>query len=247
MKTMMTAERWQQVQKLFLVAVEQPHSERVAFLEQACAGDTSLCQEVQSLIEMHESSDHVLDKSVGVVAAKLLAKEKDETLAGQSIGHYKIEHEIGRGGMGEVYLARDTRLNRQVAIKLLPASFINDPERVRRFQQEARAASALNHPNIVTIYEVGESERLRFIVSEFVEGKTLRELLRDGRIRAELAVDIIIQAATALCEGAGFRACKTDRVRAGIRQPWPGKKLRGSVAIDYGCRNHHRHGTLYEP
>jgi eukaryotic-like serine/threonine-protein kinase len=195
---MMTADRWQQVQKLFLVAVEQRRSARLAFLEQACAGDNALRQEVESLIEMHESTDHVLDKSVGAVAAKLLNREKDDVLAGQSIGHYTVEREIGRGGMGEVYLARDTRLNRQVALKLLPASFINDPERVRRFQQEARAASGLNHPNIVTIYEVGESEQRRFIVSEFVEGKTLREVLGEGPIHMARAVDMVMQTATAL-------------------------------------------------
>src|SRR5829696_2915979 len=161
----MTPERWQQVQTLFLAALERDQSQRVAFLDDACSGDVALRQELDSLLAMHESSGEVLDNTVGAMAAKLLAQTETESLTGQTIGAYKIERKIGHGGMGEVYLARDTRLDRPVAIKLLPAGFIHVPDRVRRFQQEARAASSLNHPNIVTIHEVGDSQKLRFIVS----------------------------------------------------------------------------------
>src|SRR5207253_4288766 len=98
-----------------------------------------------------------------------------ESLAGQALSHYKVLEQIGAGGMGEVYLAEDTRLGRKVALKLLPAFLTREDERVRRFQQEARAASALNHPNILTIYEIGQIDSHQFIATEFVEGETLRQ------------------------------------------------------------------------
>jgi serine/threonine protein kinase/Tol biopolymer transport system component len=205
----MTPERWQQVQTVFLGALKRDVAERASFLDQVCAGDAELREEVDSLLKVHSSSGDVLDKTVGAVAAKLLAPDQSETLAGQTIGPYRVERQIGRGGMGEVYLARDTRLNRPVAIKLLPASFINDPERVRRFQQEARAASALNHPNIVTIHEVGESDNLQFIVAEFVEGRTLREILRTGP-KLEQSLDVLIQTAGALTAAHNARIIHRD-------------------------------------
>jgi serine/threonine protein kinase/TolB-like protein/Tfp pilus assembly protein PilF len=194
----MTPDRWQQVQSLFLASLKVFPDERAAFLSQACSGDVVLLQEVESLLAMHASSDHVLDSGIGIVAARLLDEDEAAPLAGQILGSYRVIREIGRGGMGEVYLAHDTRLDRPVAIKLLPAAFHDDPERLRRFQQEARAASLLNHPNIVTIYEVAESEHLPFIVSEFVEGKTLRVLIQDGSLKLGDALDVIIQTAGAL-------------------------------------------------
>ncbi|HEY9233190.1 MAG TPA: protein kinase, partial [Blastocatellia bacterium] len=194
----MTPERFQQVQDIFLAALDRDADERAAFLDQACADDRDLRHEVESLISLHESSDPLLDRTVGAVAAKLLIQDQNASLLGQAIGAYRVERQIGRGGMGEVYLARDTRLDRPVAIKLLPASFNHDSDRVRRFQQEARAASLLNHPNIVTIHEIGESAGRRFIVSEFVEGKTLRALLRPSRLALDQTLDIVIQTASAL-------------------------------------------------
>jgi serine/threonine protein kinase len=157
-----------------------------------------LRQEVESLIALHNSSDHLLDHSVGGVAARLLAGAPAPPLIGQRLAAYQIERLLGRGGMGEVYLARDTRLGRPVAIKLLPSLFHQDPNRVRRFQQEARAASSLNHPNIVTIHEVGETDGQRFIVSEFINGKTLCEMMKAGGVALAQALDIIIQTAGAL-------------------------------------------------
>lgn len=194
----MTPDRWQLVQNVFLAALDCAADKRTSFLDEACAGDLALRHEVESLLVMHDSSDPVLDRTVGVVAARLLASDNSQCLTGRTIGAYKVEREIGRGGMGEVYLARDTRLDRPVAIKLLPASFSHDADRVRRFLLEARAASLLNHPNIVTIHEVAEFEGLRFIVSEFIEGKTLRELMKTTEIKLEQALDILTQTASAL-------------------------------------------------
>src|SRR5262249_49986895 len=119
------------------------------------------------------------------------------SLIGRSLAHYTITQLIGQGGMGEVYLAEDSRLGRRVALKILPARFSFDQERVRRFQQEARAASALNHPNIVTIHEMGQQDDQQFIVTEYIEGSTLRAMMLD-EISFDKALDVAIQVANAL-------------------------------------------------
>src|ERR1700730_6777840 len=117
---------------------------------------------------------------------------------GTNIGPYKIMHSLGAGGMGEVYLARDTRLGRKIALKFLSAEFTKDEERVRRFQQEARAASALNHPNLITIFEIGEVESVHFIATEFIEGVTLRQRIAPSRMSTSEICDVAIQVASAL-------------------------------------------------
>ena len=119
-------------------------------------------------------------------------------MVSQVLSHYKVLHKIGSGGMGEVYLAEDTTLRRQVALKLLPAHLTGDRERLRRFQQEARAASALNHPNILTIHEVDQADGFHFIVTEFIEGKTLRSLLKETQLELAALLDVMIQVASAL-------------------------------------------------
>jgi len=194
----MTPERWQQVKELFTAALDRDAAERPSFLARACAGDEALRKEVEDLLRNDEQTFKLIDGSVTGLAAELLAQSKSPSILGRTIGPYRIEKEVGRGGMGEVYLARDTRLDRPVAIKLLPDSFTHDADRVRRFHQEIRATSLLNHPNIVTIHEVTESQHLRFIVSEFVEGKTLREMMSTEGIRLDRAIDIVIQTASAL-------------------------------------------------
>lgn len=194
----MTPERWQKVKELFHAVINCDAAERSAFLERACASDTALRQEVEELLANDEKTAHLLDRPVIGLMADLLGEEPSASLLGQTIGAYKIEREIGRGGMGEVYLARDTRLNRPVAIKLLPESFTKDAEHIRRFQQEARAASVLNHPNIVTIHEVAEFDGKRLLVSEYIEGQTLREMIQHDSLKLEEALDIAIQTANAL-------------------------------------------------
>ncbi|MBK7597148.1 MAG: serine/threonine protein kinase [Acidobacteria bacterium] len=118
--------------------------------------------------------------------------------AGTRFGQYEIQSKLGAGGMGEVYLARDSKLGRKVALKILPSHFTDDLTRVRRFEQEARAASALNHPNIITIYEIGESAGFHFIATEFVEGKTIRDHIRASRFTSQNALEVAIQIAGAL-------------------------------------------------
>lgn len=196
----MTPERWQQVKHIFYAALEQPAEQRAAFLDQACAGDEDLQKEIASLLAAHEQPAEIIDEPVFKVAAEVLDAGQPESLIGRSLGAYQIIRQIGRGGMGEVYLAKDTRLGRRVALKLLPAHFTRDANRVRRFQHEARAASALNHPNIVTIYEVGQQEQMHFIATEFIDGQTLAAKINQRPLPTAELLDIAVQVADALDE-----------------------------------------------
>ncbi len=193
---MAAAEQWQQVQNLFHGALEREPCDRSVFLDKACGGNEPLRREVAWLISAHETEDHFIDSPAYVAAGDVLADHHFEP--GEMLAHYKIQGALGRGGMGEVYLAEDTRLNRKVALKLLPAHFTVNPDRVRRFEREARAASALNHPNIVTIYEIGQSNTTHFIATEFVDGKTLRQLINENPFTLNETLNVSMQLADAL-------------------------------------------------
>jgi serine/threonine protein kinase len=195
----MTPERWQQVKEIFQSALQHEPGQRSVFLSNACGGDESLRQEVESLITSHEKDGSFIDSPAYEAAAAMLETEQ-QLKAGQMIGHYEILSTLGKGGMGEVYLARDTRLDRNVALKFLPPDLIKDDERVRRFAQEARAASSLNHPNILTIHEIGEVGGRRFIATEFVAGETLRERIAGGPMKLADALNTGEQVASALAE-----------------------------------------------
>ncbi|HEY0379038.1 MAG TPA: protein kinase [Pyrinomonadaceae bacterium] len=198
----MTIQRWQQIKEIFHASLERAPGERRAFLAQVCAGDDALKVEVESLIKAHESEGSFIDSPAYEVAAGWLAGAASDgpapSLLGERVGRYEILAELGAGGMGEVYLAEDTTLGRKIALKLLPRSFADDAERLRRFRQEARTASALNHPNIVTIHEIGEHDGRRFIATELIEGQTLRQRLSAGPLALSEALDIILQAASAV-------------------------------------------------
>ena len=154
----MTQEEWKQIDELFQAALNEAPGDRAAFLDRACAGNEAMRREVESLLGHDDQSKSFLEEPPGEVAAELLTSGRSRFLGGQLLNHYRIVEFLGAGGMGEVYLARDTKLDRPVAIKVLAGPFTSDNDKVRRFEQEARAASALNHPNIVTIHEVGHSE-----------------------------------------------------------------------------------------
>ncbi len=189
---------WQQVDKVFQAAVELDAVGRAAFLDVACAGDRILRTEVESLLTADSHQWDLIDTSALESAAILLEDEQTRLSPGENIGHYEIVRLIGKGGMGEVYLARDQILNRNIALKLLPFYYTQNEDRLRRFQREAQAASALNHPNIITIYELGSVNDQQFIATELIEGGTLREYIARGPMPLTKAVDIAIQTARAL-------------------------------------------------
>jgi serine/threonine protein kinase/Tol biopolymer transport system component len=192
----MTPERWQQLKQIFQSALERNPAERSAFLSQACAGDAALRSEVESLISSHDQAGDSIEAMAAEAATEMLAN--DRAIVGKQIGRYQVLTRIGRGGMGEVFLAQDTALGRKVALKLLRSDFTSNEERLRRFRQEARAASALNHPNILTIYEIGQDDTLHFMATEYVEGETLREHISRAGMTLGQVLDVAVQVASAL-------------------------------------------------
>ena len=237
----MKAARWKKVNDLFQSAIERAPEERAAFLDESCHGDEGMRREVESLLTSHERAENFIEVPAFEVAPELVTNDKAGGLVGTLIGHYRIESLIGVGGMGEVYLARDERLGRKAALKLLPDNLTIDEAQLSRFKNEARSASALNHPNILTVYEIGAEGDRQFIAMEFIEGVTLRASITCGRIKPHAALEIAVQVASALAaahaswrraprhqtgehhvatgrlrEGAGFRDCQTDRAQAGV-------------------------------
>src|SRR5205809_1364221 len=194
----MTPERWQQLKQIFQSALERSPAERSAFLNQACADDPALRSEVESLISSHDQAGDSIEAMAAEAATEILGDDQAGSIVGKQIGHYQVVSRIGRGGMGEVFLAHDTSLGRKVALKLLRSDFTRIEERLRRFRQEARAASALNHPNILTIYEIGHDGSLHFMATEYVEGETLRQHLSRARITVGQTLDVAVQVASAL-------------------------------------------------
>jgi eukaryotic-like serine/threonine-protein kinase len=194
----MSPERYQKAGHLFHAALEVEPESRAAFLDEECGADFELRREVESLLAAHDKVGDYFAAPAMEVAAGLIAPGQSPSLMGRSISHYKVLSLIGAGGMGEVYLAEDARLGRKVALKLLPAAFTQDRERVRRFEQEARATSALNHPNILTIFEVGQVDGHHFIATEYVEGQTLRQRLTVARLKLWEALDVAEQIISAL-------------------------------------------------
>jgi eukaryotic-like serine/threonine-protein kinase len=201
----MQPERWQNCIEIFDAAVQLPHNARAALLERSCDGDEALRRQVELLLKYHDESGDFIDSPAFVIAPELLIDDPD-ALIGQHLGCYRIDAVLGVGGMGVVYLACDERLGRKVGLKLLPQSLLADEARWERLKREARTASALNHPNIMTIHEVGEADSTHYIATEFIEGTTLRERMTKGPIPPNAAVDIAIQVASALCvaHGAGI-------------------------------------------
>jgi serine/threonine-protein kinase len=198
----MNSERWQKVKALFDVAQEIPLAKREKFLDKVCAGDVDLRREVEKLLSSLENPTSFMEQPAVKEVASLIIERNfietnNELESGQVLSHYRISAKIGEGGMGDVYLAKDTRLNRRVAIKLLSVELSKNENHLRRFVQEARAASALNHPNIITVYEIGEFEDTHFIAAEYIEGETLRERL-SGELTLNEVLDITTQMASAL-------------------------------------------------
>ena len=190
-------DRWTTVKRIHQSALDVDPSKRAAFVDELCGGDETLRREVHSLLTYATDAETFLEQPAADIATAPPSEPHETTLVGRTVSHYQVLSLLGAGGMGEVYLARDSRLDRTVAVKILPGELAADPERMQRFAREAKAASALNHPNVATIYDVGESDGIRFIVMEHVEGETIA--VRMGRpLTPSEVVDVAVQVADAL-------------------------------------------------
>src|SRR6516225_4135995 len=194
----MTPSRFQTIEEIFLGALDQEPEKIGPFLDTACGDDADLRREVETLLASDQRAGHFIEGSTVGLATKIIENRQAHSLVGETIGHYKISEPIGTGGMGEVYLATDIVAGRKAALKLLPLQFTADAERLKRFQQEARAVVGLNHPNILTVYEIGEDRSIHYIASELIEGETLRDRLARGPMQLSEAVGVAIQVASAL-------------------------------------------------
>jgi len=193
----MTPEDYKKIAELFDQAKQLPREDRTRFLEQACGNDKALHDEVASLLRYDAGPEDFIDgRAVQLTSDTAIASMP--ALSGKQVDHYLIASLLGRGGMGEVYRARDARLDRDVAIKFLPAAYSNDADRLRRFEQEARAAGRLNHPNVLTVYDVGVYQGAPYIVTELLEGQELRRQLNEGTVTQRKALQYAQQIANGL-------------------------------------------------
>jgi serine/threonine protein kinase len=188
----------QQLEELFHEAAGLDPQARAEFMTQLRVSRPELAAAVESLIAAHQQPDSLIDAPAFEAAAELIEESQPALVAGQVVGHYQIIAPLGKGGMGEVYLANDLKLDRKVALKLLPVEFTNHKERLRRFVQEAKAASSLNHPNIITIHEIGQVDGAHFIATEFIDGQTLKQLMAHKRMKLSEILEVSMQAASAL-------------------------------------------------
>jgi serine/threonine protein kinase len=194
----MTPARLQTTEEIFHAALDQELDQISAFLDRACGGDELLRRNVEALLASHQQAVSFIETPAASFATRIIQNGQADLLVGHTIGHYKLSERIGAGGMGDVYLATDIIAGRKAALKLLPAHFTGDAERLKRFQQEAHAVVGLNHPNILTVYEIGEDHSIHYIASELIEGETLRQRLKRGPMQLSEAADIAIQVAGAL-------------------------------------------------
>ncbi len=203
-----SAERWKQIDELLDAALELSPADRPAFLDKACTGDAELRRKVEALLQSEAEAKSFIEAPAAAFAAEMLVENDHKSRIDafqpkashpeQQVQQYKVLSQLGAGGMGEVWLAEHILLKRKVALKLLPERFASNADRILRFEREGLATSALNHPNILTIYEIGRTETTFFIAAEYIEGQTLRQRIRTGRMKVLEAIDVARQVASAL-------------------------------------------------
>jgi eukaryotic-like serine/threonine-protein kinase len=193
----MTPERYARVVDLFLAASKLGPNSRSLFISSSCEGDDQLREEVESMLAADKQCKSFLERPPDDIAAGVLAQQRS-SMIGRRLGDYEIVTLLGTGGMSEVYLAHDERLGRRAALKVLPKEYVLNRSWLHRFEEEARSVAALNHPNIVTIFGFEQTDSLHFLATEYVEGRTLRELISAGPVSPPVALNIAVQAASAL-------------------------------------------------
>jgi len=196
----MSDAKWQKVREIFDSALRRQPDERRRFVNEVCGDDKTLLAEVESLLSSIDGAESFMETPAVAKVAHMIEVESKKLETGKCFGHYEVIKQIGAGGMGEVYLAKDKKLDRKVAVKILNQEFSQHEVNLSRFMREAKAASSLNHPNILIIHEIGESENVNYIVSEFIEGQTLREILKHKPLQLPKILDISIQIASALAD-----------------------------------------------
>src|SRR5579883_237149 len=194
----MNAARWKRLEELYHAALAAQPEERSRFLDQTCAGDEDLRREIESLLGYDTETAMILDRPALEIAARAVAVDRRSWMIGRTLGHYRIESWLGAGGMGEVYRAIDTRLDRVVAIKVLSEHLSTHPNALARFETEAKAAAALSHPNILAIHDFGEDQGVAYAVTEFLTGETLRARLSRSPLELREALSIAIAVADGL-------------------------------------------------
>src|SRR5687768_10297527 len=194
----MKEDGWEKAKKIFADAIKLAPELRLQYLNEVCADDSETRREVESLLVSYDEAQSFMETPAANEVADAIESSAKKLENGKLFGHYEIIRQIGAGGMGEVYLAKDTKLDRKVAVKILNEKFAKHESNLNRFIQEAKAASALNHPNILVIHEIGETDSGHYIVSEYIEGKTLRKIINERTLQLAEVLDIGIQVAGAL-------------------------------------------------
>jgi len=238
----MSSDRWLKIEDLYHAALKLETGERAAFLQQACSGDEGLRQEVESLLAADAQAEDFIESPAMEVAAQAMADAHPPSLVGRRLGSYHIHSLLGAGGMGEVYRARDTRLNRTVAIKILPRHLSDRADLRQRFEREARALASLSHPHICPIHDIGKADGIDFLVMEYLAGETLAGRLRKGALPLAQALQVAVEIAQALDEAHRHGVIHRDLKPGNVMLTKSGVKL-----LDFGLAKQQVSSPLANP